>query len=220
MTRSFRTWFFRFPTSNDYSAHSKSIAILRYKFHAGSILIWWGTSQTYYLLGSPSFLERLLRRGTARTASQHSRSLPAGSSLDAAAWYAESGHSPGSGVSSSSWCYVTAAWRGMSRCGPGRSSSLYIPWCLEARGRGWDEAGRLSCCWWAGQTRAALGSGPTASRPGSCGQVSHCSGCFLLTSHLHHKSKSKSESDCVGIMQINTIEIIDSMCCACLLHKK
>lgn len=29
--------FFRFPTSNDSSAHSKSMAILRYKLHVGSI---------------------------------------------------------------------------------------------------------------------------------------------------------------------------------------
>ena len=104
----------------------KSAVILRHKILLGSI------NQVRFWWSSLSFWASPSQRGSlSQAASCPSHSSPAGSSLDAAAWYAGSGHSPGSGASSSSWCSVKAAWRGMSRCGPGRSSNLCIPWCLE-----------------------------------------------------------------------------------------
>lgn len=101
------------------------------KLHPGSSSL--GSYQTHHLAWSPLSWREVLPLGDISCCPRTLLSLPAGSSLDAAAWCAESGHSPGSGVLSSSCCYVTAAWRGTSQCGPGRSSSLCIPWCLEGR---------------------------------------------------------------------------------------
>ena len=192
----------------------RSAAIFARKILLGSINQVKGWSKSLSCWACPS------RRGSLpHAASCPSHSSPAGSSLDAAAWYAGSGRSPGSGVSSSSWCYVKAAWRGMSRCGPGRSSNLCIPWCLEESRAGMNRAGVPSCHWprrwmWDAKLRPLRGSELDWGR----GQRSqdYRVGCCLLTSHPRPTAgfNAKSENGLVVIAnKRNTTEISDFIGC-------
>lgn len=118
----------------------KSAVILRHKILLGSISTRWDFGEVPYLAGPP------LSEVLSQAASCPSHSSPAGSSLDAAAWWWKR-PPPGPGAVVLFLVLRKAAWRGMSTCGPGRSSNLCIPWCLEESRAGWNGAGVLSCHW-------------------------------------------------------------------------